>query len=215
MSLCDIDETAYIFLFRILAGVTLPGALMVWIILGRKIRKLPDRACQAFLKREYVAMTTFYQLAATSLQGQPVTMEDYAGKVVLVVNTASRCGFTPQYAGLETLYRKYAAQGLVVLGFPCNQFGKQEPGGVDDIAQTCYINYGVSFPIFEKVEVNGAATHPVFRYLKEELPGVPGKRIKWNFTKFLIGRDGKPLKRFAPFTTPEKMETAIIAALKM
>ncbi|WP_061710034.1 glutathione peroxidase [Pseudenterobacter timonensis] len=160
-------------------------------------------------------MTTFYQLAATSLQGQPVAMEDYAGKVVLVVNTASRCGFTPQYAGLETLYRKYAAQGLVVLGFPCNQFGKQEPGGVDDIAQTCYINYGVSFPMFEKVEVNGAATHPVFRYLKEELPGVPGKRIKWNFTKFLIGRDGKPLKRFAPFTTPEKMETAIIAALKM
>lgn len=215
MSLCDIDETAYIFLFRILDGVMLPGALMVWIILGRKIRKLPDRACQAFLKREYVAMTTFYQLAATSLQGQPVAMEDYAGKVVLVVNTASRCGFTPQYAGLETLYRKYAAQGLVVLGFPCNQFGKQEPGGVDDIAQTCYINYGVSFPMFEKVEVNGAATHPVFRYLKEELPGVPGKRIKWNFTKFLIGRDGKPLKRFAPFTTPEKMETAIIAALKM
>ncbi len=215
MSLCDIDETAYIFLFRILAGFMLPGALMVWIILGRKIRKLPDRACQAFLKREYVAMTTFYQLAATSLQGQPVAMEDYAGKVVLVVNTASRCGFTPQYAGLETLYRKYAAQGLVVLGFPCNQFGKQEPGGVDDIAQTCYINYGVSFPMFEKVEVNGAATHPVFRYLKEELPGVPGKRIKWNFTKFLIGRDGKPLKRFAPFTTPEKMETAIIAALKM
>lgn len=215
MSLCDIDETAYIFLFRILAGFMLPGVLMVWIILDRKIRKLPDRACQAFLKREYVAMTTFYQLAATSLQGQPVAMEDYAGKVVLVVNTASRCGFTPQYAGLETLYRKYAAQGLVVLGFPCNQFGKQEPGGVDDIAQTCYINYGVSFPMFEKVEVNGAATHPVFRYLKEELPGVPGKRIKWNFTKFLIGRDGKPLKRFAPFTTPEKMETAIIAALKM
>ncbi|MEX9251486.1 glutathione peroxidase [Pseudenterobacter timonensis] len=160
-------------------------------------------------------MTTFYQLAATSLQGQSVAMEDYAGKVVLVVNTASRCGFTPQYAGLETLYRKYAAQGLVVLGFPCNQFGKQEPGGVDDIAQTCYINYGVSFPMFEKVEVNGAATHPVFRYLKEALPGVPGRRIKWNFTKFLIGRDGKPLKRFAPFTTPEKMETAIVAALKM
>lgn len=102
----------------------------------------------------------------------------------------------------------------MVLGFPCNQFGKQEPGGTDEIAQTCHINYGVSFPMFEKVEVNGAATHPLFRYLKEELPGVLGGRIKWNFTKFLIGRDGKPLKRFAPITTPEKMEATIVAALK-
>ena len=101
----------------------------------------------------------------------------------------------------------------MVLGFPCNQFGKQEPGGVDDIAQTCHINYGVSFPVFGKVEVNGSAAHQVFRYLKDELPGVLGERIKWNFTKFLIGRDGKPLKRFAPITTPEKMEAAILAAL--
>ena len=160
-------------------------------------------------------MITFYQLTATRLHGEPVSMADYAGKLVLVVNTASHCGFTPQYAGLEALYKKYAAQGLVVLGFPCNQFGKQEPGGADEISQTCHINYGVSFPIFEKVEVNGAATHPVFRYLKNELPGVLGGRIKWNFTKFLIGRDGKPLKRFAPFTTPEKIETAILAALKV
>ncbi|WP_312467206.1 glutathione peroxidase [Pseudescherichia sp.] len=158
-------------------------------------------------------MAPFYQLSATSLHGQPVSMADFAGKLVLVVNTASQCGFTPQYAGLEALYKKYAAQGLVVLGFPCNQFGSQEPGGVDEITQTCHINYGVSFPIFEKVEVNGAATHPVFRYLKEELPGVLGGRIKWNFTKFLIGRDGKPLTRFAPFTTPEKLEPAIVAAL--
>lgn len=158
-------------------------------------------------------MAPFYQLTATSLHGQPVSMADFAGKLVLVVNTASQCGFTPQYAGLEALYKKYAAQGLVVLGFPCNQFGSQEPGGVDEITQTCHINYGVSFPIFEKVEVNGAATHPVFRYLKEELPGVLGGRIKWNFTKFLIGRDGKPLTRFAPFTTPEKLEPAIVAAL--
>ena len=160
-------------------------------------------------------MITFYQLTATRLHGEPVSMADYAGKLVLVVNTASHCGFTPQYAGHEALHKKYAAQGLVVLGFPCNQFGNQEPGGADEISQTCHINYGVSFPIFEKVEVNGAATHPVFRYLKNELPGVLGGRIKWNFTKFLIGRDGKPLKRFAPFTTPEKIETAILAALKV
>ncbi len=159
-------------------------------------------------------MSNFHQLTATSLGGQPLSMADYAGKVVLVVNTASHCGFTPQYAGLETLYQKYAAQGLVVLGFPCNQFGKQEPGSADDIAQTCHINYGVSFPMFEKTEVNGAAAHPLFRYLKKALPGVLGERIKWNFTKFLVGRDGKPIKRFAPFTKPEKMETAIVAALE-
>lgn len=160
-------------------------------------------------------MTTFYQLSATSLRGQLISMADYAGKVILVVNTASHCGFTPQYAGLEALYKKYADQGLVVLGFPCNQFGKQEPGGADEIAQTCLINYGVNFPMFEKVEVNGAAAHPVFRYLKDELPGVLGRRIKWNFTKFLIGRNGKPLKRFAPISTPEKMEAAILAALEI
>jgi len=159
-------------------------------------------------------MSNFHQHTATSLSGEPVPMADYAGKVVLVVNTASHCGFTPQYAGLETLYQKYAAQGLVVLGFPCNQFGKQEPGSADDIAQTCHINYGVSFPMFEKIEVNGAAAHPLFRYLKKALPGVLGERIKWNFTKFLIGRDGKPIKRFAPFTKPEKMEAAIVTALE-
>jgi glutathione peroxidase len=131
-------------------------------------------------------MTTFYEFSANSLRGERISMADYAGKLV-----------------------------LVVLGFPCNQFGKQEPGGADDIAQTCHINYGVSFPMFEKVEVNGAAAHPVFRFLKDELPGVLGGRIKWNFTKFLIGRDGKPLKRFAPIATPEKMETAILAALEL
>ena len=160
-------------------------------------------------------MTRFYQLTATRLDGRLISMADYAGKVVLVVNTASQCGFTPQYAGLEALYKKYADQGLVVLGFPCNQFGKQEPGGADEISKTCHINYGVSFPMFEKLEVNGNAAHPLFRYLKNELPGVLGGRIKWNFTKFLIGRDGKPLKRFAPMTTPEKMDPAILAALEM
>ncbi|OBU02003.1 glutathione peroxidase [Morganella psychrotolerans] len=160
-------------------------------------------------------MTTFHQLTATSLSGKLISMADYAGKVVLVVNTASHCGFTPQYSGLEALYKKYAAQGFVVLGFPCNQFGKQEPGGAEEIAQTCYINYGVSFPMSGKVDVNGTSAHPIFCYLKNELPGLPGGRIKWNFTKFLIGRDGEPLKRFAPFTTPEKMEAAILAALKI
>ena len=160
-------------------------------------------------------MAPFHQLTATSLRGQPVPMADYAGKLVLVVNTASHCGFTPQYAGLEALYKKYADRGLVVLGFPCNQFGKQEPGDADAIEQTCHINYGVSFPMFAKVEVNGAGTHPVFRYLKDALPGVLGGRVKWNFTKFLIGRDGKPLKRFAPISTPEKMEAAILAALEI
>ncbi|HDR2679749.1 TPA: glutathione peroxidase [Enterobacter mori] len=159
-------------------------------------------------------MTRFYQFTATSLDARPILMADYAGKVVLVVNTASQCGFTPQYAGLEALYKKYATQGLVVLGFPCNQFGKQEPGGADEISKTCHINYGVSFPMFEKVEVNGSAAHPLFRYLKNELPGVLGGRIKWNFTKFLIGRNGEPLKRFAPMTKPEKMEAAILAALE-
>ncbi|MEX9947949.1 glutathione peroxidase [Providencia alcalifaciens] len=158
-------------------------------------------------------MLPFYQLTATSLGGQRISMADYAGKVVLVVNTASHCGFTPQYEGLEALYKKYAEQGLVVLGFPCNQFGKQEPGGAEEIGQTCYINYGVSFPMFEKIDVNGSAVHPVFRYLKSELPGLLGGRVMWNFTKFLIGRDGKPIKRFAPFTTPEKMEAAIVTAL--
>lgn len=160
-------------------------------------------------------MPPFHQLSALSLDGQPVSMADYAGKVVLVVNTASRCGFTPQYGGLEALYKKYADQGLVVLGFPCNQFGKQEPGGADEIAQTCRVNYGVSFPMFGKVEVNGSAAHPVFRYLKKALPGVLGGRVKWNFTKFLIGRDGKPLRRFAPYTSLEKMEASIIAALNI
>ncbi|MEY0970437.1 glutathione peroxidase [Providencia huaxiensis] len=160
-------------------------------------------------------MAPFHQLAATSLGGQLISMKDYAGKVVLVVNTASHCGFTPQYNGLESLYKKYAPQGFVVLGFPCNQFGKQEPGGAEEIAQTCFINYEVRFPMFEKVDVNGSSAHPIFRYLKNELPGLMGGRVKWNFTKFLIGRDGKPLKRFAPFTTPEKMEAIILSALQI
>ncbi|MFZ4551301.1 MAG: glutathione peroxidase [Aquabacterium sp.] len=158
-------------------------------------------------------MTAFYDLSAQSLQGQPIDMRAYEGKVVLVVNTASKCGFTPQYAGLETLYEQYKDQGLVILGFPCNQFGNQEPGNADDIKSSCLINYGVSFPMFAKVDVNGPAAHPVFNYLTQALPGFLGRRIKWNFTKFLIGRDGRPVKRFATLTKPEKLEPYIRRAL--
>ena len=158
-------------------------------------------------------MTGFLDFSANSLRGQPVAMKEYAGKVVLVVNTASKCGLTPQYEGLETLYKKYKDKGLVILGFPCNQFGQQEPGGVAEIEETCLINYGVSFPMFEKINVNGPAAHPIFDFLTRTLTGWFGRRVKWNFTKFLIGRDGKPLKRFVPSTKPKKLEAQIEAAL--
>jgi glutathione peroxidase len=158
-------------------------------------------------------MSDFLSLSANSLRGTPVSMSTYAGKVVLVVNTASQCGFTPQYAGLEALYQKYKDQGLVILGFPCNQFGGQEPGGVAEIEQTCHVNYGVSFPMFEKVVVNGAAAHPIFAFLTRQLPGWFGRRIKWNFTKFLLGRDGQPCRRFAPMTQPVRLASAVEKAL--
>lgn len=160
-------------------------------------------------------MTPFYQLTATSLGGQPVSLADYAGKVVLVVNTASQCGFTPQYGGLEALYKKYAAQGLVVLGFPCNQFGAQEPGDPLEIANFCTLNYGVSFPLFSKVEVNGPGAHPLFSELKRLAPGILGsQRIKWNFTKFLLTADGQRAKRYAPITKPERLFERIETLLK-
>ena len=148
----------------------------------------------------------FYQLSAQSLQGKEITMDAFEGKTVLVVNTASECGLTYQLEGLEQLYRKYQDKGLVILGFPCNQFGNQEPGDEKSIAEGCVINYGVTFPMFAKVDVNGAHTHPVFQYLKKELGGLFGSRVKWNFTKFLLDRNGKPVKRFAPITKPEKIE---------
>ena len=150
-------------------------------------------------------MSPFYSFTAIALNGSPVNLSDYAGKLVLVVNTASQCGFTPQYAGLEALYKEFGAQGLVILGFPCNQFGGQEPGDAEKIAQTCQINYGVSFPMFAKVDVNGSNAHPLFNWLTHSLPGWLGKSIKWNFTKFLISRDGIPIKRFASITKPESM----------
>jgi glutathione peroxidase len=152
---------------------------------------------------------SFYRFSAKSLQGKEISMESYKGKVVLVVNTASKCGLTPQYEGLEKLYETYKEEGLVILGFPCNQFGNQEPGSEKEISEGCMINYGVTFQMFSKVDVNGKNEHPLFKYLKSKLPGLFGKDIKWNFAKFLIDRNGNPVKRFKPTTIPEKLVTDI------
>lgn len=154
-------------------------------------------------------MEVFYNLSAKTLKGETLSFEELRGKTVIVVNTASKCGFTPQYEGLEVLYQKYKSQGLIILGFPCNQFLKQEPGDASNIKNECLINYGVSFPIFEKIEVNGSNTHLVFKFLKKNLPGIFGSFIKWNFTKFVIDKSGKPVKRFAPITKPENMDDFI------
>jgi glutathione peroxidase len=156
----------------------------------------------------------FYQLSANTPQGHPVDMSVYKGKVVLVVNTATQCGFTPQLKGLEKLYQNYKDKGLMVLGFPCNQFGSQEPLSNDSMEQTCKVNHGVTFPLFEKIEANGPHTHPVFKYLKGKLGGLFGSRIKWNFTKFLIDADGRPVRRFSPVTKPEAIEPYIRELLK-
>jgi len=155
----------------------------------------------------------FYQFKANSLQGDEIKLDKYKGKVVLVVNTASKCGFTPQYAGLEELYKKYNDSGLEILGFPCNQFAKQEPGGKEEI-EACLLNYGVSFQMFDKIEVNGKNAHPLYQYLKKELPGKLGSRIKWNFTKFLVDREGNPVKRYAPSTKPLDLQDDIADFLK-
>lgn len=160
-------------------------------------------------------MSSFYDFSAKTLAGTEQSMADYQGKVVMVVNTASKCGFTPQYKGLEALYEKYKDQGLVILGFPCNQFGKQEPGESADISEFCELNFGVTFPLFEKIDVNGAGAHPIYAWLKTEAPGLFGTEgIKWNFTKFLLGRDGKVLDRYAPKDKPEAMAADIEAALQ-
>ncbi len=151
-------------------------------------------------------MSKFYELKAITLQGKELDMSQFKGKKVLVVNTASKCGFTPQYDGLEKLHQKYKDKGLVVLGFPCNQFGNQEPGDEKSIAEGCLVNYGVTFPMFSKIEVNGENAHPIFKYLKSELKGTFGDNIKWNFTKFLIDENGQPVKRFSPITKPEKID---------
>lgn len=149
----------------------------------------------------------FYSFKAKSLQGKEVSMEDFKGKNVLIVNTASKCGLTPQYEGLEKLYKKYKDKDFVVLGFPSNQFANQEPGDEKSIAEGCVINYGVTFPMFSKVKVNGDDAHPLYKYLKSELKGgVLGSKIKWNFTKFLIDAEGNPVKRFGPQVKPEKID---------
>jgi glutathione peroxidase len=147
----------------------------------------------------------FYDIKAKTIDGKEVSLEQYAGKIVLIVNTASKCGFTPQYEELQKIYLDYKDRGLVILGFPCDQFAHQEPGTDEDIKSFCSLNFGVTFQLFSKVEVNGADAHPVFKYLSNALPGVFGQKIKWNFTKFLIDRDGKPVKRYSPKTKPAKL----------
>ena len=155
-----------------------------------------------------------YDFEANSITGQSVPLADYRGKVLLIVNTASACGFTPQYKGLQALHEQYADQGLVVLGFPCNQFGAQEKGSDDEIASFCELNFGVTFPLMHKIEVNGDGAHPLYRWLTAEARGVLGtKSIKWNFTKFLLGRDGQVIRRYAPQEKPEKLAADIQAAL--
>ncbi|MEH3123810.1 MAG: glutathione peroxidase [Sphingomonas phyllosphaerae] len=158
-------------------------------------------------------MTTITDLTVTGADGAPVPLEQWRGRVLLIVNTASKCGFTPQYEGLEALHRRYADRGFAVLGFPCNQFGAQEPGDAAEIANFCTLTYDVTFPVFAKIDVNGAQADPLFERLKAEAPGVLGtKAVKWNFTKFLIDRDGKVVRRYAPTTKPEEI-TADIEAL--
>ncbi len=159
-------------------------------------------------------MTTAYDFSAKTLDGEDKPFTDYKGKAMLIVNTASKCGFTPQYTGLEKLWEKYEKQGLVVLGFPCDQFGHQEPGDAAEIKNFCSLNYDVKFPLFEKIEVNGGGTHPLWKWLKSQKAGLLGiEAIKWNFTKFLVDKNGKVVKRYAPTDTPEKIEKDLAAVL--
>ena len=159
-------------------------------------------------------MTSVYDFSARTIDGDEQKLSAYKGKTMLVVNVASKCGFTPQYTGLEALYEKFKDKGVVVLGFPCDQFGHQEPGDEAEIKNFCSLNYDVKFPLFAKIEVNGANTHPLYKYLKAQAKGVLGSEsIKWNFTKFLIDKDGKVMTRYAPVDTPEKIEKDVAAAL--
>ena len=159
-------------------------------------------------------MADIYSFQIKTIDGKETTLADYKGKALLIVNVASQCGFTPQYKGLEALHRKYKDKGFEVLGFPCNQFGAQEPGDENEIKNFCSLNYDVTFPMFAKVDVNGAKTHPLYEFLKKEEKGILGTEgIKWNFTKFLVGKSGEVLKRFAPQASPESLEKDIEAAL--
>lgn len=159
-------------------------------------------------------MKTIYDFTAKSNKGKEVDLSQFKGQVLLIVNTASKCGFTPQYKGLEDLYKKYKDQGLAIIGFPCDQFGHQEPGNNEEIASFCEMNYGVTFPIMEKIEVNGEQASPIFKYLKIKAGGLFGSRIKWNFTKFLISKDGQVIKRFSPIKNPKSLEKLIERMLK-
>lgn len=159
-------------------------------------------------------MTSIYEFEALQINGKSVPLKQFKGKAMLIVNTASACGFTPQFAGLEALHKQYEKMGLVVLGFPCNQFGSQDEGSNDEIAEFCQLNYGVSFPMMAKIDVNGSAAHPLYQFLSKEAPGLLGsKAIKWNFTKFLVGKDGTVLSRYAPTDTPASLGKDIEAAL--
>jgi glutathione peroxidase len=158
-------------------------------------------------------MTTLHDFSATAIDGREVDLSTYDGDVVLVVNTASKCGFTPQYEGLQKLQETYADRGFAVLGFPCDQFGHQEPGNEEEIATFCSTTYNVTFPMFAKIDVNGSDAHPVYQWLKKEQGGLLGGSIKWNFTKFLVGRDGRVIERYAPTTAPEKLTGDIEKAL--
>ena len=161
------------------------------------------------------ASSPFFELNAQSLQGKTIEMKDYRGKTLVIVNTASECGLTPQYEGLEKLHQELKQKDLVILGFPCNQFGSQEPGTAEQIKSFCQLNYGVSFQLFSKIDVNGDKTHPIFQWLKKEAPGILGtERIKWNFTKFLVSFDGKNVKRYGPRTKPSAMRKDIEEDLK-
>ena len=160
-------------------------------------------------------MTTAFDFTVDDIHGKPIDLAGYRGKVLLIVNTASRCGFTPQYHGLQELHERYQAEGLVVLGFPCNQFGRQEPAPNEQIEQFCETNFGVSFPLFAKIEVNGDHATPLYQYLKQEAPGVLGTSgIKWNFTKFLVSRDGRTIRRYAPTDKPENLAKDVEEMLK-
>ncbi len=161
-----------------------------------------------------MSASKFHQFEEKTIEGKPVTLAEYAGKVVLVVNVASRCGFTNQYEGLEALYKKHASAGLVILGFPCDQFGNQEPGSNEEIKSFCTLTYGVTFPMFKKVEVNGPNASPLYTYLRQQQPGAPGSdAVKWNFTKFLVDREGAVVKRFEPAQTPASIEAEITRLL--
>ena len=170
--------------------------------------------CSSAQKNGTTTAQSFYDFKALNMQNKEVSMSDYMGKVVLVVNTASKCGFTPQFAGLEELYKKYKDQGVVILGFPCNQFGNQDPGTDEEIQSFCQVNYGVTFPMFSKIDVNGKNAHPIYKYLKNSLSGAITDDIKWNFTKFLIDKSGKPIKRYGSNVKPVDLEFDIEETLK-